>query len=468
VVAKLSSRDLEAVVKRVAARLEAQDVAAGRNEPSGRGLYAEVETAVAAAEQAFRVYGTLGLERRKAMIANLRRRCTEQVRALSEGAVAETGLGRVADKVQKNLLVIHKTPGPEVLEPVCYTGDDGLTLTEWAPYGVIAAVTPSTNPTETIICNAIGMLAAGNTVVFNAHPAAREVCARCVQTINDAIVEAGGPEDCAVMVEEPSIESAQALMSHPRIRLVVVTGGPAVVRAAMSSGKKVIAAGPGNPPAVVDVSADLDAAGRGIVLGASLDNNIVCVVEKEVLVLESVAKALIESMRAHGAVQLRGHQIRQLEQVILADGRPDKRWVGKDAKVLAESIGLRLEGDPRLLICEVPFEHPFVQEELLMPVLPIVRVPTVNEAIEKAVVAEHGFGHTAVMWSRNIDHLHAMARVINTSIYVKNAPSFAGLGMGGEGYTSFTIASPTGEGLTNARHFARARRCTLKDRFRIV
>ena len=464
----LGPHEIQAVVEKVVARLGSDSSAERRPHGTGRGLYESVDGAVAAAEAAFHIYGTLGLERRKTMIANVRRRCTEQVRYLSEAAVAETGLGRVTDKVQKNLLVINKTPGPEVLEPRCVTGDDGLTLTEWAPYGVIGSITPTTNPTETIICNAIGMLAAGNTVVFNVHPAAKGVSATSVQIINDAIVEAGGPDDCLTMIAEPTIESAQALMKHPGVRLLVVTGGPAVVKAAMNSGKKVIAAGPGNPPAVVDETANIEQAGKGIVAGASLDNNIVCIVEKEVLVVDSVANPLVEQMKRSGAVELRGHQIRQLEQLVIKDGHANKDWVGKDAKVIAEAMGLRLDGDPRLLIAQVDFEHPFVQEELLMPVVPVVRCKDVDDAITKAVKAEHGFGHTATMWSTNIDRLHVMARVINTSIYVKNAPSYAGLGMGGEGYTSFTIASPTGEGLTTALHFARERRCTLKDRFRIV
>jgi len=238
----------------------------------------------------------------------------------------------------------------------------------------------------------------------------------------------------------------------------------------MNSGKKTIAAGPGNPPVVVDETADIDAAGKGIVAGASFDNNIVCIVEKEVFVVDSVADRLLESMQGAGAVLIKGAQIRRLEQLILEDDREHikKKYVGQCASVFLDDLNIPYSGDPRLVICEVPWDHPFVQVEMLTAILPVTRVKDVDEGISRAVQAEHGFGHTACMWSRDIEHLHRMARVINTSIFVKNAPSYAGLAHGGEGYTSFTIASPTGEGLTTALSFSRQRRCTLKDFFRIV
>jgi acyl-CoA reductase-like NAD-dependent aldehyde dehydrogenase len=160
--------------------------------------------------------------------------------------------------------------------------------------------------------------------------------------------------------------------------------------------------------------------------------------------------------------------VSQLEKVVLEGDHTNKAWVGKDASLILAQIGVRVGSDCRLAICEVPEQHPFVQHELLMPVLGIVRVPDVTEAIACAKRCEHGFGHTAVMYSTNVDAMSAMARVINTSIFVKNGPNLAGLGYDGEGYTSFTIASPTGEGLTTAVSFTRERRCTLKDRFRFV
>ena len=477
--AELGSSEIQAIVDKVVKRLGGTGAstptgggAAGgaQVEMSGRGLFPDVDSAVSAARRAFDIYSTVPLETRKRMIANVRRRTTEWVEVMSRLAVEETGLGRYADKISKNLLVINKTPGPEIIEPKVFTGDDGLCLLEYAPYGTFGVITPCTNPTETVINNGIGMLSAGNTAVFNFHPSAKKVSALCISIINDAIVEAGGPENTLTAVVEPTIASAQALMKHPEVRLLCVTGGPAVVRVAMNSGKKTIAAGPGNPPVVVDETADIDAAGKGIVAGASFDNNIVCIVEKEVFVVDSVADRLLESMQGAGAVLIKGAQIRRLEQLILEDDREHikKKYVGQCASVFLDDLNIPYSGDPRLVICEVPWDHPFVQVEMLTAILPITRVKDVDEGISRAVQAEHGFGHTACMWSRDIEHLHRMARVINTSIFVKNAPSYAGLAHGGEGYTSFTIASPTGEGLTTALSFSRQRRCTLKDFFRIV
>jgi aldehyde dehydrogenase len=440
------------------------------NIPRGTlGVYADADAAVQAARRGFAANEVLPLATRQAMIDAMRRVARANLRDLSAYAVQETSLGRFEDKLGKNTLVIDKTPGTEILRPVAYTGDDGLMLTERAPYGVILAVTPCTNPTETILCNAIGMIAGGNAVVFNVHPLAARTCNWFVHLLNDAIVGAGGPRDVITTVEQPTIESAQALMKHPNIRLVVVTGGPAVVRAAMQSGKKVIAAGPGNPPAVVDETANLDRAAAAIVRGASIDNNIICTAEKEIIAVSSIADELTRLLSSKGCLILNDRQVRDLERVILDGEHTNKDWVGKDASVIASQIGLRGHGsDLRLLVCQVDEQHPFVQHELLMPVIGMVRTRDVTEAMAAAVRVEHGFCHTAVIHSTNIENMSAMARLCNCSIFVKNDCNLAGLGLGGEGYTSFTIASPTGEGLTTAVHFTRERRCTLKDAFRFV
>jgi acyl-CoA reductase-like NAD-dependent aldehyde dehydrogenase len=432
------------------------------------GIYPDVDSAVKAARRAFEVWERTPLEVRDKVVAAMRETTLRHVRELSQYAVEETGLGRVEDKIKKNTLCATKTPGPEILRPIAYTGDHGLTIVERAPYGVIGAVTPTTNPTETIVNNGIGMVSGGNAVVFNVHPGAARTSCWHVHLLNEAIQAAGGPRDLITTVEKPTIESAQQLMKHPGIRLLVVTGGPGVVKEAMKSGKRAICGGPGNPPTVVDETAHLDVAVPGIVLGASIDNNIICTAEKEVIAVASICDELKQRLVAAGCYLLSDRQVSQLEKVVLEGDHTNKAWVGKDASVILAQIGVRVGADCRLAICEVPEQHPFVQHELLMPVLGIVRVPDVTEAIACAKRCEHGFGHTAVMYSTNIDAMSAMARVINTSIFVKNGPNLAGLGYDGEGYTSFTIASPTGEGLTTAVSFTRERRCTLKDRFRFV
>ncbi|KFE69390.1 aldehyde dehydrogenase family protein [Hyalangium minutum] len=433
-----------------------------------KGIFDDLDAATTAARAAFEEWGELSLEVKDRAIEAMRETTRRAARELSEMAVKETGLGRVEDKIKKNLLCANKTPGTEILKPVAFTGDHGLALLERAPYGVIGSITPTTNPTETIINNGIGMVAGGNAVVFNVHPSAKRVSAYHIQLLNEAIVSAGGPENLLCALAEPTIDSAQALMKHKNVRLLVVTGGPAVVRAAMNSGKRAIAAGPGNPPAVVDETAHIARAAKDIVDGASLDNNIVCIVEKEVFAVASIADELKAQMERYGAYEVTGAAIHRLEKLVVHDGHPVKDWVGKDAEKIADAAGIRVPQGTRLLFAEVDATHPFIQAELLLPVMGFTRLRNVEDCITAAVQAEHGFGHTATMHSTNVDHLSTMARLINTSIFVKNGPSFAGLGMTGEGYTSFTIASPTGEGLTTALSFTRERRCTLKDSFRIV
>ncbi len=466
---------IELIVERVLQKLADRGIfpttpPGKKSTPSSRylGVFRSVDEAVAAASEAQKKFVELPLEKRKAIIANARRIFTEHVEELARMAVEETGLGRVEDKVVKNMLVITKTPGVEILQPIAFTGDDGLTLVERAPFGTIASITPCTNPSETIINNGISMIAGGNAVVFNPHPRAKNVTNYTVHLFNRAVIEEGGPENLLTSVEDPSIESAQYLMRHKGINLLVVTGGGAVVKEAMKSGKRVVAAGPGNPPVLVDETADIGRAGRDIVRGASLDNNIVCIAEKVCIVVHSVADALKEAMKRNGAIELEKYRLRQLESVILKDGKINKQWVGKCAHEILAEIGIKADYETRLVIVEVEPEHPLVQEEQLLPVLPVVRVRDVEEGMRLAKEVEHGFKHTACMHSKNVENMHRMAKLMDTSIFVKNAPSFAGLGLEGEGYTSFTIASPTGDGLTTARTFTRERRCTLSHYFHIV
>jgi len=453
---------------------EAQPVSPGLSW-AGPGIYADVDSAVAAAKIGYQQLMAMTLESRAQIIESMRAAALENNERMARRAEEETGLGYWRHKLVKNRLAAVGTPGLEDLEPVAYTDDHGLTLVERAPYGVIASIIPSTNPTATVINNAIGMVAAGNSIVFGPHPGAKEVSCMAVSLLNEAIVAAGGPPNVITALGNPTIEAASMLMKHPDVGLLVVTGGPGVVKAAMTSGKKTIAAGPGNPPCVVDETAVIEKAGEDIVAGAGFDNNIVCICEKEVLVVDSVADRLKLEMSKHGAHELDQAQIEAVTKMVIDTpgrpgdhGAPNKSFVGKSAAHIARSVGIDVPDSTRLLLCEVTRDHPLVWTEQLMPVLPLVRVATVDEAIDLAVQCEHGFRHTAVMHSLNIAKLSKMAKVMNCSIFVKNGPCYAGLGHEAAGYASFTIASPTGEALSHARDFTRMRRCTLVDYFRIV
>ena len=483
----LSERDIQDIIERVRRRIDAAsdgrvgtalraeaELAAAPAE-LGDGIHATIDDAVAAATGAFREFQSMGLDGRRVIIEAIRQSMLDHAEQLARMAHQETHLGRYEDKVVKNRLVTMKAAGPEDLEVEAVSGSLGMMVTEWAPFGVVAAITPVTNPTSTVINNTISIVSAGNAVVFNAHPNAKRSSAETIRLINRAIVGAGGPPNLVTAIVEPTIDSARALMSHPGVRVLLVTGGPGVVREALRTDKRAITAGPGNPPAVVDQTADVERAGRDIVRGASFDNNIICTDEKVVLVVDSVADRLIRAMTHNGAYLLKEHELRRLERVIFRElGEPGKpgvinpAWIGRDAaKILAE-IGVSVEPEPRLLIAEVPRDHSLVWTEQMMPVLPVVRVGTVDQAIDLAVRAEHGFRHTASIHSTNVDTITRMARAMNCSIFVANGPNFAGLGEGGEGFSSFSIASPTGDGLTRPRTFSRERRITVVGALRIV
>jgi propionaldehyde dehydrogenase len=473
----LDDRTIGAIVEEVLRKLKSEgvDETPQTTASRGGGAFGTIADALSAAEKAHLDLVDVPLETRKKIIGAMRRTSIEHAEELSKLAVDETGLGRYEDKVKKNLLAATRTPGIEDLVPDAISGDHGLTVVERAPYGLITSITPSTNPSETVINNAIGMVAGGNSVVFNPHPGARRTTLRTIGLLNSAIMSEGGPPNVLTCVEEPTIETAQASMIHEKVRLVVVTGGGAVVREAMKSGKKVIAAGPGNPPVVVDDTAEIANAARHIVNGASLDNNIICICEKEVLAADGITDELKRRMVDEGAVELKGGDLEKLKDLVIKEDKGPSRhavtkreYVGKDAGVFLSEIGVKSESGARLIICEVPVSHPFMWTELLMPILPIARVRDADEGIKLAKEVEHGFGHTALMHSTDITKLSKMARFIGTTIFVKNGPSYAGLGFDGEGFTSFTIASPTGEGLTSARTFTRMRRCVLVDYFRII
>ncbi|MDR0550518.1 MAG: aldehyde dehydrogenase EutE [Spirochaetaceae bacterium] len=453
--------EINQLVQEVMAKLTAKS--------AGCGIFSGMDEAIEACSRAQKEYVKLTLSDRKRITGAIREAAVKNAEILSQMAVEETKMGNVPDKITKHHLVAEKTPGIEDLNAEALTGDSGLTLLELSPFGVIGAITPTTNPTVTLFCNSIGMLAAGNGVVFSPHPTAKNVSLKTIALINEAIRAAGAPANLITCVENPSLDATNVMISHPKVNMLVATGGPAVVKVVLSSGKKAIGAGAGNPPAVVDESANIEKAALDIIKGCSFDNNLPCIAEKEVLVVEQVADYLVYCMKGSGLAHFveDAQTVERLVALLLEGRNPNKKFVGRSAQVIMNEIGIKIDDKIKVIAMETPFEHPFVQNELMMPVLPIVRVKDFEDAKEKAVKVEHGFRHTAIMHSRNIEHLSALAKAIQTTIFVKNAPSYAGIGVGGEGHTTFTIAGPTGEGLTSARNFARRRRCVLVDGFNI-
>lgn len=440
-------------------------------------IFRTVDVAVSAATQAQLLFRNQSLKVRRAVIKAIRTASTVNAERWGRLAVEETKMGRVEDKIEKNLLCATRTPGEEDLQSRAYTGDNGLTLVEYAPFGVVAAITPSNNPAATIISNAIAILAAGNAVVFAPHPAAVEVCQDVMRALSLAAVSAGAPAGLITTISPASHETARDLLAHPGASLNLVTGGPAIVKVAMTTGKacKTIAAGPGNPPVVVDETALFPECAQDIIFGASFDNNVLCIAEKEVIVVEAARERFLESMRKDSrAFELSSAQMDALTALVITQGGDEdlkpvmnRDYVGRDAAVIAMGIGLEVPAATRLLWGEVQNGHPLVMTEQLMPLLPVTFVSDVDAAIELAWLAEGGNHHSAAMYSTNVGNLTRMGRRLQCSVYVNNASTLYGLGMG-EGYTSMSIGTPTGDGITKPSHFVRPLHCCLVDSFRIA
>jgi aldehyde dehydrogenase len=388
----------------------------------------------------------------------------------------ETKIGRLDHKIEK-LHGIKGIPGVEWLRPYGLSGDNGITLEEYTPFGVIGAITPSTHSIPTLSGNIVNMVAAGNAVVFNAHPSASRCAAVAIRAYNEAILRETGIDNLCCIIEQPTLESFKALCASEHVRLLCVTGGPGVVKAAMQAGKRAICAGPGNPPVLVDDTAEMKRAAVSIIKGAAYDNNLLCIGEKEVFALNSIADELMSEMAKNGAVRLNSAQLDRLTKAAFtfkeghgggcAEPSVNKDFIGKDPAVLAKAAGVDIPAGTQLLFAETDAKHPFVIEEQMMPFVPIVRVNSVEEGIAAAKEAEHNYKHTAIIHSHDVEHMTAMGRALDTTLFIKNGPCMAGLGAGGEGYLSFSIATPTGEGVTNPKTFTRVRRCVMVDNLRI-
>lgn len=456
---------------------EARPKTAVSSPRSGRhGVFQDANEACAAAHAGFLQLKKGGIAARAKVVEIVKSLAEANAEEWGRSELEETKIGRLDHKIEK-LKIIKLVPGVEWLQPEARSGDHGITLEEFTPFGVVAAITPSTHSVPTLSGNIVNIVAAGNAVVFNAHPAGAKCAARAVQVYNQAIERELGIGNVVTIIEQPTLDSFKAICSHDAVRLLCVTGGPAVVRAAMQTGKRAICAGPGNPPVLVDDTACMQRAAKCIIQGAAYDNNLLCIGEKEVFVLDSVADELMAQMEKQGAVRLNAAQLDRLTNAAFTfkeghgAGCPEpvvnKALIGKDAAVLAKAAGINVPEKTELLFAETDKDHAFVKEEQMMPFIPIVRIQSVEEGIEASLVAEHNYKHTSIIHSHDVEHMTAMARALDTTLFVKNGPCMAGLGLGGEGYLSYSIATPTGEGVTNPRTFTRVRRCVMVDNLRI-
>jgi aldehyde dehydrogenase len=440
------------------------------------GVFQEANEACAAAHEAFLQLQQKGVAARRTIEQIVKTFTHQHAAEWGQLELEETRIGRLDHKIEK-LQIIKLVPGVDWLRPDGHSGDHGITLEEYTPFGVVGAVTPSTHSIPTLSGNVVNIAAAGNAMVFNPHPAAARCAVTAVRAYNQAIHRETGIENVVCILEQPTLDSFSAMCQHEAVRLLCVTGGPGVVAAAMKTGKRAICAGPGNPPVYVDDTACLKRAAKGIIAGAAYDNNLLCIGEKEVFALETIADKLMAEMERNGAVRLSSSQLDALTksaftfQSAEGGGCPhasvNRFFIGKDPGVLAQAAGISIPSGTQLLFAETDAQHPFVVEEQMMPFLPIIRVKNLAEGVARSLEAEHGYKHTSIIHSHDVEAMTAMGRALDTTLFIKNGPCMAGLGLGGEGYLSYSIATPTGEGVTNPKTFCRVRRCVMVDNLRI-
>ena len=467
---------IRSVVSQVLSEVRRTSTVAGPRFTGRHGIFTCVDEAVAAARDAFERLSERSLEDRKRIIEIIRRISISQCVELGTMEMNETKIGRLVHKIEKLKTLGERTPGVEFMRSEVFSGDHGLAVIEHAPFGVIGAITPVTHSLPTLTGNAISMIAGGNTLVVNPHPSGKRVAAEGVKRFNQALLQEVGIDNLICVIAEPTLESAAAIFKHRGISIICVTGGPAVARAALNSGKRAVVAGPGNPPVVVDETADLDRAARCIIQGAAYDNNLLCIAEKEVFVVQSVFEKMMQAMERSGAVRLNSNEVAALTRnAIHSVGEgdhkhdaPAKEFLGQDAAVLARGAGRTVQATTELLFGETDANHPFVNVEQMMPFVPFVPVRDIDEGIARAKEAEHGFRHTSIIHSHNVRNMTRMGQIMDTTLFVKNGPCMAALGLGGEGYLSFSIAGPTGEGVTTPLTFTRERRCSMIDDLRVL
>jgi propionaldehyde dehydrogenase len=480
---KISEQQIEEIVRGVMQNIGAASFASNgkgqgpiddpQNKPSGahahsgaellglHGIFRTVEEAVEAARTAQREWMKLTIAQRKVCVEAMRQAGRDNARMLAEMTVEETGLGRVADKEIKNQLCSNLTPGWEVLPTQMFHGDLGLTIDDYFPYGVICGITPVTNPTSGLINNAIIFAIAGNACVFCPHPSAKKCTMTTMAIMNDAVSRSGGPRNLFTGVAQPTLETVDAVMRHPAIRLINATGGPGVVKAALAVGKKAVCAGPGNPPAIVDETADLDNAARSIVNGASFDNNLLCIGEKAIVVVDSVADSLISALQRAGAYYAKGDEGRKVAEYVVEGDHINREPIGWDAARILRRAGINAPECSKIGVLELPADHTLVMQEQLMPIVPLVRARDFQEALAIALRVEGGRGHTLAIHSKDITRITAVRNAYACTVFVANGSTAAAEGVGGEGYVAMSLAGHTGEGFTTAATFVKRRRAAF-------
>lgn len=426
-----------------------KDLLKKNNNNNHLGIYEDYNIAVAQAKVAQKKLIELSLTTRINILQAIRKEIRQNAESLSHFSLNEVKMGNLEGKISKHLLVANKTLGIEYLQ------ENNIDV--FNPFGVILSFIPSTNSSETISDHTIGIIAAGNSGVFCPNPRALQTCKKVIHLLNSTIIEAGGPENLVTLVDAPRRSIINDLIQHPSIKLVVATGSSGIINTVLDSGKRAICAGSGNPPVIIDEDADLALAAESIIKSVSFDFNILCVSEKEAFVLETVYEQFISIMKEKDAYLLTEQQANDLCEILFIDYHSNeknkivkKEFVGQSPQTLLEAIGIIPSENIRLLIAETSADHPLVTTECLLPLLPIVSVSNINEAIAHSVIVEGGRNHSAAIYTNNPQNAQKFRSLMPTTAFAVNQSPLDSFP-----YFCCTIATKTGEGLVCAKDFVK-------------
>ncbi|WP_423189342.1 bifunctional acetaldehyde-CoA/alcohol dehydrogenase [Alkalibacterium sp. f15] len=397
-------------------------------------VYEDVDQLVTKGKQALEGLSKLNQEQVDAIVKAMALAGLDNHMKLAKLAVEETGRGVYEDKIIKNIFaseyIYHNIKSDKTIGVINENVHEG-TVEIAEPIGVIAGVTPVTNPTSTTIFKSMIAIKTGNPIIFAFHPSAQKSSSTAARLLYEAAIKAGAPEHCIQWVEKPSLEATQTLMKHDGIATILATGGPGMVKAAYSSGKPALGVGAGNVPCYIEKTANVKRATNDLILSKTFDNGMICASEQAVIVDKEIYDAVKKQMVAFGCHYLNNEDRVKVEQLMVSEtNQLNSEIVGRSAYQIATMAGVKVPVETKILIAEyagVGTDYPLSREKL-SPVLAAYKVNSTEEGITRAteMLSFGGLGHSAVIHSNNEDIIKAYDSRMKAGRVIVNAPSSQG------------------------------------------
>lgn len=395
-----------------------------------------IDDLISKAKEASKEYMKLDQDQIDNIVKQMSMAGLEHHMELAKMAVEETGRGIYEDKITKNMFateyIYHSIKYDKTVGIINENEEEGYEeIAE--PIGIIAGITPVTNPTSTTMFKSIIAAKTRNVIIFGFHPSAQKCSVEAAKTLRDAAIKAGAPENCILWIEEPSVTATTLLMNHPGINLILATGGSGMVKSAYSCGKPALGVGPGNVPCYIDKSAKLKTSVNDLVLSKSFDNGMICASEQSVIVDEEIKEEFENLMKKAGCYFLSEEETNRLRDTMFIkekDGALNSAIVGQSPYKIAGEAGIEVPKETKVLVLKengVGIEYPFSKEKL-SPVLAYYIVKNSDEGISLAekLIEFGGMGHSAVIHSENRETIQKFAETVKVGRIIVNSPSTHG------------------------------------------